>query len=401
MHRLKSRMNGKERNTTCFVTPVPTPHRGWQTYFESCVSRVRGSQQLTITAMSVIKTPTSSLSGTSTNHTHCSIRSLHSFNAVTAAELLANQLWCRTKVGIKSFGLLFCEDVQEESTAHSSSIAELPQELVKRIISYFIYDKRTLLACSATCCSWYIATIPHLHYTLTTDDDIRKGSKGHRWPRPLRKSYNLGLLPLVKRLRIRSGDPNYDEFTSRKLGWRALAYFSALTNLQELGIDNLRVSSFFPDIQRYFGHLAPTLRFLALKEPKGSCRQILYFIGLFPKLEDLKINYPTPRNEMESTAGATLVPPSTPPLRGRLTLTCFTREKLVKEMILLFGALRFRQMDLFGVRCTPLLLDACAETLETLRLYPTDAYRKEFLKRRRGELKREIYSEQPCFVSVF
>ena len=300
-------------------TPVPPRHRRWQTYFESrggCVSRIRGSQQLTITAMSVIKTPTSSLLGTSTNHTHCSIRSLHSFNTVTAAELFANQLWCRTKVGIKSFGLLFCEDVQEESTAHPSSIVELPQELVKRIISYFTHDKRTLLACSATCCSWYITAIPHLHRTLTTDDDIHKGSKGRRWPRPLRKSYNLGLLPLVKRLRIRSGDPNYDEFTSKKLGWRAMAYFSALTNLQELGIDNLRVSSFFPDIQRYFGHLAPTLRFLALKEPKGSCRQILYFIGLFPKLEDLKLNYPTPGMRWRAQLAQRSFPPPHPHCEG-------------------------------------------------------------------------------------
>jgi hypothetical protein len=43
----------------------------------------------------------------------------------------------------------------------------------------------------------------------------------------------------------------------------------------------------------------------------------------------------------------------------------------MKEMISLFGELHFRQMDLFGVKCAQLLLDACAEILETLRLYPT------------------------------
>ena len=194
------------------------------------------------------------------------------------------------------------------------------------------------------------------------------------WPRPLRRSYNLGLLPLVKRLRIHSGERGFHQFTPKQLGGRTLSYFSALTNLQELGIDYLQVSGFMPNIQRCFGHLSSTLRFLALKEPEGSCRQILYFIGSFPNLQDLKLHYTVPRDEQESTADATLVPLSVPPLRGRLTLTCFTREKLVKEMIYLFGGLRFRQMDLFGVKCVPLLLDACAETLETLRFYPTDGW---------------------------
>ena len=46
----------------------------------------------------------------------------------------------------------------------------------------------------------------------------------------------------------------------------------------------------------------------------------------------------------------------------------------MEEMITLFGGLRFRYMDIFRVTCVPLLLDACAETLETLRLYPTDPY---------------------------
>ena len=96
-----------------------------------------------------------------------------------------------------------------------------------------------------------------------------------------------------------------------------------------------------PDIQRWFGHFSPMLRFLALKEPKGSCRQILYFIGLFQNLQDLKLNYPLLTDENESTADVALTPLSVPPLRGCLTLTCFTRKKLVEDMIALFEGLRF------------------------------------------------------------
>ena len=140
-----------------------------------------------------------------------------------------------------------------------------------------------------------------------------------------------------------------------------------------------------PTIQQCFGHFSPTLRFLALREPTGSSRQILYFIGLFPNLQDLKLHYFLPADEQESTDDEMLVPLSIPPLQGRLTLTCFTRENLVEGVIAHFGGLRFRYMDLFRVKCVPLLLDACAETLETLRLYPTDPYGEEFLEKREEE----------------
>ena len=69
-----------------------------------------------------------------------------------------------------------------------------------------------------------------------------------------------------------------------------------------------------------------------------------------------------------------LIPPTKPPLDGRLTLTCFLREDLAKDMVNLFDGLRFRYMDLFGVNCTGTFLGACAKTLETLRLYPTDLF---------------------------
>ena len=318
--------------------------------------------------MSVVNTPISSFKGPTSYHfaqwLHC------------ADTAIVCRIWYQTIAQIESF---FCGDTPEMSTARSS---KLPLELVEMIVSYLIYDKRSLLACSKTCYLWYLAAVPHLHHSLTTDDHNHR-SKKYAWPAPLHRSYNLGLLPFVKRFRIRMG--NYDEFTPGWLGIRTMRRFSALTNLQELGIDNLQVSKFMPRIRRSFGHFSPTLRFLALKEPKGSSRQILYFIGLFPNLQDLKLHYDFPKDEKESTADATLIPLSIPPLRGRLTLTCFTREKLVRDMIALFGGLRFSRMEVFRVECVQLLLNACAETLETLRLYPTDEYGEEFLNRRRNE----------------
>ncbi|KAF9780964.1 hypothetical protein BJ322DRAFT_289281 [Thelephora terrestris] len=281
------------------------------------------------------------------------------------------RLWdqTKTKTRIKSF---FSRE------APLGLIDKLPQELVEEILSYFVDDKRTLLACSLTCWSWYSATVRHLHYSLTTDDNpvSLTASKNRWWPRPLEKMYELDLLPLVKRLRIRMM-LRKDLFTPERLDGHNLRYFLALKNLQELGIDNLVLHNFMPDLQRYFGHLSLTLRFLALLQPIGSSRQIVYFIGLFPNLQDLKLHYPVLRDEEENTLDTTPNPLSSPPLRGRLTLTLFTREQIVKDMITLFGRLRFHHMDLFGVKCLPLLLEQCAETLETLRLYPTDPHAED------------------------
>ena len=72
----------------------------------------------------------------------------------------------------------------------------------------------------------------------------------------------------------------------------------------------------------------------------------------------------------------TLIPPFVPPLRGRLTMTLSRRAELVEDMIELFGGIRFRSMDLFGVNGTQLLLNACVETLETLRVHQNDLCRE-------------------------
>jgi hypothetical protein len=210
---------------------------------------------------------------------------------------------------------------------------------VEIVISYFIYDTHTLLACSMTCYSWYIAAVPHLHHSLTTDNRSYSWGKDYRWSKPIHKSYKLGLLPLVKRLRIRQYPilPLHSEW----LGKRTLRYFSAFTNLQELGIDNLQVSTFMPDIQRYFGHFAPTLRFLALRNrgalPERSCT--LSDCSRISKTSRSATTSPQMKRRAQLILD--LFPP--PYLRwcGRLTLRCFKREALVKDMIAVFGGIRF------------------------------------------------------------
>ena len=241
------------------------------------------------------------------------------------------------------------------------------------IVAHLIYDKRSLLACSLTCYSWYIAAVPHLHHTLITPTYHASMKEKFKWPKPLRNMNRLGLLPLVKKFQIHRRKPRlFGGFSPKQLNRCILRHFHALTNVQELGIDYLDVPSFMPRIRQYFGGFCPTLRSLALREPKGSRRQIIYFIGLFQRLEDLKLLHDVTGVWEEPADDVTLIPPSIPPLRGRLTMSYFRRVDLLKDMIDLFGGIRFRYMDLFMVDGMRLLLATCAETLETLRLYPTD-----------------------------
>ena len=260
-----------------------------------------------------------------------------------------------------------------------STAARLPQEVVEMIIVHLIYDKYDLIACSLTCYSWYIAAVPHLHHTLIVLTTSLMGVREKfMWPIPLLHMHNLGLLPLVKRLRICKGCvPDHNPFPPARFNYFIRHRLSAFTNIQELEVDRLDIPRFIPRLRRYFGHFIPTLRSLALREPAGCYRQVLYFIGLFQHLENLKLLFQPNRGFLKPTNHRTLVPLFTPPLRGRLTMTSVKTTAFSKHMIDLFGGIRFRHVDLYKVNGIQLLLDACAETLETLRLYPIDSSGKQ------------------------
>ena len=319
------------------------------------------------------KTPTSSLSGS--HATYFSLLRLTAITA-TATELLSKRVWYRTLAGIRR--MFSGSASSESSTITLSHSARLPVEILEMIVVHLIYDTRSLLACSLTCYSWYIVAVHHLHRTLVTQTYYLHRERKFKWPRPLRDMYNLGLLPLVRRLHVSGADPSSRRaFSPGRFSWWTLRHFAALTNVQVLGIDYLDIPGFIPRIQQHFGQFLPTVHSLVLREPQGSRRQIIYFIGLFKYLQDLKLLYDELSFQDELEDDPTLVPPFIPPLRGRLTVTHFTRVGILEDMIYLFGGIRFRHMSLFNVVGTQLLLGACAETLETLQLHPTDPRGKE------------------------
>ena len=245
----------------------------------------------------------------------------------------------------------------------------LPQDVLDIIIN-LIDDVHHLKAFSETCCSWYIAAVRHLHHTLTLED--RPPDPTHAELKPLAKMYKLDLLPFVKKLWIHSS--TFEPWLSpKKFDRQALRHFSALTNVEKLRIERFDLSKFIPGTERYFGHFAQTLRSISLTISSGTQLQLLYFLGLFPKLDDIEIEYypianfywtPNPDSELA-------VPFSMLSLRGQLKLTHFESDTTFRNMITLFGGLRFQYMDLFSVEGSRLLLEACSDTLQAVRVYPS------------------------------
>jgi len=251
-----------------------------------------------------------------------------------------------------------------------------PHEIAEMIVAHLIHDLRTLKACSLTCRSWYIIAVPHIHHTLIV---------GRGFPRdrlkPLSKLHGLGLTPLVREIRVERLHGADDWFIPQTFGRRSLRYLSAFTNVHTLGLQRVELSRFFPHIERYFRHFSPTLRSIVLSDPHCTPQQLSYFLSLFQNLDDIKIWGLSPFVPSATVPDATPVPFSTPNLRGLLSLGVFDCVETWTHLIASCGSLRFRRMELYAsVSCAPTLLEACAETLETLRFHATDGSQRKSIR---------------------
>ena len=248
----------------------------------------------------------------------------------------------------------------------------VPYEIVEIIIDIVrhTYDLGTLKACSLTCRSWYNVAVLHLHHTLTLQHG-KSTSRTRKGLKPLSKLHELGLTPLVKKIRVLqwNHDTVSNWFTPEGFSRLDLRHFSAFTNVHTLCLQQVDISCFIPGIERYFEHFSPTLRSITIYLPRCTPQQLPYFISLFPNLDDVEIVAPS----FDTTTPDTkLAPFSAPKLQGRLRLGNFHRVEPWTYLVTSCGGLRFRYMDLSdSAGCTPTLFEACAETLETLRFHVT------------------------------
>ena len=159
-------------------------------------------------------------------------------------------------------------------------------------------------------------------------------------------------------------------FLPQAFSHRDLDYFSALANVRTLKIQNMEIHRFISTIERYFEHLSPTLRSITLYDPCCTPPQLSHFLSFFSNLDDIEIRRGAMHIPDPTIPSTELVPFPAPKFRGRLALYNFSWVETWTDFIALSGGrLQFRRLDLCGsASCEPVLLEACAGTLETLRL---------------------------------
>ena len=241
------------------------------------------------------------------------------------------------------------------------------------IVAYLIYNTPTLKACAATCSTWYHIATPHLHHTLTFWEYFTRPECVHFNPLPF--LHKLGLLPLVKRVQFKVAHYGGHWVTPAFFDSKSMRHFGALVNVQSLDIADLHFSDSSVWTGKHFGHLSLTLRSLALSYPDATRRQLLDFFRLFPRLDNLKIlGYS--RGDWAHEALDTQLVPIIGGLRGQLSLRSFDDAWLLKDMIVAFGGMRFTSMELQDVEEEeiPPLLEACADTLETVYMRPSNTF---------------------------
>jgi hypothetical protein len=274
-------------------------------------------------------------------------------------------VWRRGKASINRL----LGSAPSETHATHGTAYYLPYEITEMIIAHIVHDLDALKASSLTCRSWYTAAVPHLHHTLTLGPGI-PSTRGEL--EALSQLHQLGLVPLIKEIRVVQRYVKW--FSPQAFSDHDLRYFSAFANVWTLKLECLDISLFIPGIERYFGHFSPTLRSIALIKPICTPQQLSYFLSFFSNLDEIKIRqFPTrPSNVL--IPDTELIPFSTPRLQGRLALYHFGSVETWTHLITASGGLRFRNMELCRVGgCAPILFEACAETLETLRFYVVDA----------------------------
>ena len=274
-------------------------------------------------------------------------------------------VWRRGKVKVNR---LLGNAPPEIRTVHESA-CPLPSEIVEMIIAHLTHNLHSLKACSLICRSWYIVAVPHLHHTLRLSSrgrsDARMGLK------PLSKLHELRLMSFVQEIKVYEFYLLDPWFVPQAFSRRDLRYWAAFANVQTLELSGFQIYHFIPGIERYFQHFSPTLRSIMLHCPRCTPRQLSHFLSLFSNLDNIWISGIVPPSTI--VPNTELVPFSTPKLRGRLVLAYFWGAGAWTYLIAPSNGLRFHYVDLCSVGdCAPVLLEACAETMETLRIHATD-----------------------------
>ena len=236
--------------------------------------------------------------------------------------------------------------------------AWLPQELVDHIVDYVSDDGPTLFACTHLSRTWCIAARAHLYRTFTVSDYF--GFEA------IDDLQSMGIIDLVRKV-----------VAVRKVNWQAdfltpstMERLHTFTRVQELDIRYLDVGAPLLWLHEHGDILRSTVRFLTLRYPRGSIKEIACFIGSFPKLEDLTVDgigVDIFRDSQVPAIRRSL------PFTGRLTLIRISDQEFPSALSTsMQNGVGFRTVDLQLCVEMQELVDACAGTMERLICHPSD-----------------------------
>ena len=191
-------------------------------------------------------------------------------------------------------------------------VPQLPQEIVEEIIDNLTGDKKSLFSCSVVSTSWVDRCRHHLFADVKFHSLLE-----------LRLWLHAGFIRYGQHVRYLdlSQPPERAWITPDTLSI-TLDSFTSFRNVESLVFTNLDLSLFNESsLARFFGHMG-RLTSLSIEVSTVIPGQLGFFVCMFPRLDDLKLDGLIARNKKSSFTK----PSITPRFRGKLTLLNLTSD---------------------------------------------------------------------------
>ena len=261
------------------------------------------------------------------------------------------------------------DDISKQFTG--AGWKNLPQEVVDEIVGYLLDNLAALKACSLTCKRLFGAMRPLIHQRLVC---MGRPDKLKRSPFNIPGAFNelidrdrLGILHYTRHLALIPTNITGPHYNPRDIQ-RYLPHLRSITHLHTLTLFHFHLTPFTPVFDKHFGMFTSTLRYLDIRYPDGTERELLYIVSQFSLLEDLTIvslpgqivpylRHPIPKITQS------------PPLGGNLALARGCLTELPDGLAAFPGGLNFRSLELSGCKRPQALLAACGRTATSVSYF--------------------------------
>ena len=186
------------------------------------------------------------------------------------------------------------------------TVPRLPSEIVDYIIDMLVGDKASLLSCSTVSITW----VNRCRHHLFAEIELRS-------PTHIRLWFRAGLGPSCHY--VRSLCLTQDNFTwigpeTPEVIQNGLAAFQ---NVESLSLSSLNLTPFDEhSLIRFFGHFSERLTSLSVEGFTVDPDPLLFFICMFPKMDNLTLDYLRMGGDIKPFRRPTV----TPRFRGKLSL---------------------------------------------------------------------------------